>query len=51
MGDVMGSHAVSGIQIRPAREPAAWTAKQRIAPAPIRNLVGLLINGQLQLVL
>ena len=51
MRDVMGSHAVSGIQMRPAREPAAWLAKQLIASAPIRNLAGLLINGQLQLVL
>src|SRR6516165_1519321 len=31
MSYVMGSYSVSGIRLRPTREPAAWTVKQLIA--------------------
>ena len=50
MRHVMGWHGVSGIQIRPAREPAAWTAKQRIASAQSGGLAGSPTEVQLQLV-
>jgi hypothetical protein len=40
MSYVMDSHNVSGIRIRPAREPAASTAKQLIASAQSGTLQG-----------
>ena len=50
MSYAMGAHGVSDIQLRPAREPAAWTAKQRIASAQSGGLAGSPTEVQLQLV-
>ena len=50
MSYAMGAHGVSGIQLRPAREPAAWTAKQRIASTQSGGLAGSPTEVQLQLV-
>src|SRR5215813_10368219 len=50
MSYAMGAHCVSGIQMRPAREPAAWTAKQRIASTQSGGLAGSPTEVQLQLV-
>jgi hypothetical protein len=40
MSYAMGAHGVSGIQIRPAQTPTAWTAKQLIASAQSGGLAG-----------
>jgi len=50
MSYAMGAHGVSDIQLRPAREPAAWTAKQRIASTQSGGLAGSPTEVQLQLV-
>ena len=50
MSYAMGAHGVNGIQLRPAREPAAWTAKQRIASTQSGGLAGSPTEVQLQLV-